>query len=200
MIHDHLALPNLTGLNVLIGPTITPTAPRFIPLSNAYSRSLRKLAFKAYLTNPELSSKLTLAEGTYAWVTGPTYESSAEGRFLSTAGADVVGASTVPEVLIAREEGMEVLVLSLVTNSVVMAQTESIRTEVEAQIMQSVSQMFVEGQILTTEEIKFQAGCINNEVGVHVEQVVSHEEVLSAGNDKAADVRALVTAIVELVV
>jgi purine nucleoside phosphorylase len=59
--------------------------------------------------------------------------------------------------------------------------------------------MFFEGQILTTEEIEFQAGSINNEVGVHVEQVVSHEEVLNAGNDKAADVRALVTAIVELV-
>lgn len=56
------------------------------------------------------------------------------------------------------------------------------------------------GAILITEEIKFQVGSINNEVGVHVEQVVSHEEVLSAGNDKAADVRALVTAIVELVV
>jgi len=187
----------MTGLNVLIGPTLTPNTPRFIPLHNAYSLVLRKLAFKAYLTNPELSSKLTLAEGTYAWVTGPTYESSAEGRFLSTAGADVVGASTVPEVLVAREEGMEVLVLSLVTNSVVMAQKESIRVEVEAQL---VCQMFFEGQILTIEEIKFQAGSINNEVGVHVEQVVSHEEVLNTGNDKAADVRALVTAIVELVV
>jgi len=157
------------------------------------------LAFKAYFTNTELSSKLTLAEGTYAWVTGPTYESSAEGRFLSTAGADVVGASTVPEVLIAREEGMEVLVLSLVTNSVVMAQKEGIKTEVEAQL-ELVCQMFFEGQILTTEAIKFQAGSISNEVGVHVEQVVSHEEVLNAGNDKAVDVRALVTAIVELIV
>ena len=197
VIHDHLALPNLTGLNVLIGPTLTPNTPRFLPLSNAYSLALRKLAFKAYLTNPELSSTLTLAEGTYAWVTGPTYESCTEGRFLSTAGADVVGASTVPEVLIAREEGMEVLVLSLVTNSVVMAQKETIKAEVEAQL---VGQMFVEGQILTTEEMKFQAGSINNEGGVHVENVVSHEEVLNAGNDKAADVRALVTAIVELVV
>lgn len=197
VIHDHLALPNLTGLNVLIGPTFTPNTPRFIPLSDAYSVTLRKLAFKAYLTNSELSSTLTLAEGTYAWVTGPTYESSTEGRFLSTAGADVVGASTVPEVLIAREEGMEVLVLSLVTNSVVMAQKESIKAEVEAQL---VCQMFVEGQILRTEEMKFQAGSINNEGGVHVEKVVSHEEVLNAGNDKAADVRALVTAIVELVV
>jgi len=131
---------------------LAPDTPRFTPLSNAYSLTLRKLAFKAYMTNPELSSKLTLAEGTYAWVTGPTYESSVEGRFLRTAGADVVGASTVPEVLVAKEEGMEVLVLSLVTNSVVMAQKESIRAEVEAQM---VCQIFFQGQMLTTEEIKF---------------------------------------------
>lgn len=135
VIQDHLALPNLTGLNVLMGPTLTPNAPRFTPLSNAYSRTLRKLAFKAYLTNPELRSNLTLAEGTYAWVTGPTYESSVEGRFLSKAGADVVGASTVPEVLVAREENMEVLVLSLVTNSVVTAQRESIRADVESELV-----------------------------------------------------------------
>ena len=51
------------------------------------------------------------------------------------AGADVVGASTVPEVLVAREEGMDVLVLSLVTNSVVMTQRESIRAEVEAEMV-----------------------------------------------------------------
>jgi len=161
-----------------MGPVFTLNTPRFIPLSNVYSRTFRKLAFKAYLTNPELSLAITLAEGTYAWVTGPTYESSVEGRFLSMAGADVVGASTVPEVLVAREEGMEVLVLSLVTNTVVTAPRESVRVEVEAEL----------------------AGSIDKELGVHVEQVVSHEEVLYAGNDKAANVRALVTAIVELIV
>jgi purine-nucleoside phosphorylase len=147
VIHDHLALPNLTGLNPLIGPVLTPTTPRFIPLSNAYSRSLRRMAFKVYMTNAELSFKLTLAEGTYAWVTGPTYETSVEGRFLSMAGADVVGASTVPEVLVAREEGMEVLVLSLVTNRVVMAQKESVKAEVEAGLVSRS----VRGQILFTE-------------------------------------------------
>ena len=57
-----------------------------------------------------------------------------------------------------------------------------------------------QGHVLIAEEIKFQAGSKNNESEVHVEQVVSHEEVLNAGNSKAADVRALVTALVELVV
>jgi purine-nucleoside phosphorylase len=140
----------MTGLNALMGPVFTLNTPRFIPLSNVYSRTFRKLAFKAYLTNPELS--LALTEGTYAWVTGPTYESSVEGRFLSMAGADVVGASTVPEVLVAREEGMEVLVLSLVTNTVVTAPRESVRVEVEAEL---VCQVAFRGQMLITEKSNF---------------------------------------------
>lgn len=132
VIHDHLALPNMTGLNVLFGPPFSSGLPRFLPLSDAYSRTLRKAVFKAYLTTDRLQDTLKLAEGTYAWVTGPTYETSAEGIFLAQAGADVVGASTVPEVLVAREEGMEVLVLSLVTNQVVMnKERKTIRREME---------------------------------------------------------------------
>jgi hypothetical protein len=60
-----------------------------------------------------------LAEGTYAWVSGPTYETRGEAKLLAGAGACVVGMSTVPEVVAARDEGMRVLVLSLVTNMVV---------------------------------------------------------------------------------
>ena len=75
------------------------------------------------------------AEGTYAWVSGPTYESPAEGRFLRTAGADVVGMSTVPEVLAAREEGLEVIALTLVTNFVVIPDTyRSIKDEIKAEV------------------------------------------------------------------
>lgn len=67
---------------------------------------------------------IPLHEGTYAYVAGPTYETPAEGRFLRAAGADVVGMSTVPEVLAAREAGVEVVVLSLVTNKVVVGSKE----------------------------------------------------------------------------
>ena len=68
-------------------------------------------------------------------MSGPTYETSAEGRFLRRAGADVVGMSTVPEVVVAREEGLRVLVLSLVTNAVVIPDHErSIKAEVEAEV------------------------------------------------------------------
>ncbi|KAF5365163.1 hypothetical protein D9757_011762 [Collybiopsis confluens] len=107
VVQDHIALPNLTGLNPLLGPQwIDPERvyPRFLPLSDAYSRSLRKLVFRAAHA---LSLPLnTLGEGTYAWVSGPTYETPAEGRFLRAAGADVVGMSTAPEVVVAKEEGM----------------------------------------------------------------------------------------------
>jgi len=103
-------------------------------MSNAYSRPLRKLVFKAAV-KLQLSSD-SLAEGTYAWVSGPTYETPAEGRFLRNAGADVVGMSTIPEVIVAREEGLEVIVLSLVTNFVVIPEGyRSVREEVEAEVI-----------------------------------------------------------------
>lgn len=134
VIRDHLALPNLTGpLNPLLGPLISPNYQRFIPLSDAYSPQLRRFAF---LASHHLSfTSDALAEGTYAWVSGPTYETPAEGRFLRAAGADVVGMSTVPEVVAARDEGMNVIVLSLVTNAVVISgEYRSIKEEVEAEV------------------------------------------------------------------
>jgi purine-nucleoside phosphorylase len=138
VIQDHLALPALTGMNPLLGPQPSPSYPRFLPLSDAYSPALRRLAF---LASHHLSfDRSALAEGTYAWVSGPTYETPAEGRFLRHSGADVVGMSTVPEVIAAREEGLNVLVLSLVTNFVVIPDKyRSIREEVEAEVSQECS-------------------------------------------------------------
>ena len=102
-------------------------------MSDAYSPRLRRLAFLAAheLEFPDDA----LAEGVYAWVSGPTYETPAEGRFLRSIGADVVGMSTVPEVVAAREEGVEVVVLSLVTNNVVIPEKHrSIKDEVRAEV------------------------------------------------------------------
>ncbi|TFY69602.1 hypothetical protein EVG20_g3092 [Dentipellis fragilis] len=133
VIHDHIALPLLTGLNPLFGPQTSPDHARFIPLSDAYSRPLRVAAFRA--AHALQLSKDALAEGTYAWVSGPTYETPAEGRFLRAAGGDVAGMSTIPEVVTARDEGLNVLVLSLVTNKVVIPDSyRSVREEVEAEI------------------------------------------------------------------
>lgn len=129
-----MALPNLTGtLHPLLGPVTGPSYARFLPLSDAYSPILRRLAFLA--ARALALGAGALAEGTYAWVSGPTYETPAEGRFLRAAGADVVGMSTVPEVVVAREEGLQVMVLSLVTNAVVIPETyRSIKEEVEAEV------------------------------------------------------------------
>lgn len=134
VIQDHLALPNLTGpLNPLFGPRISPEYSRFIPLSDAYSVKLRRLAFLA--AHDLTLGEDALEEGTYAWVSGPSYETPAEGRFLRSVGCDVVGMSTIPEVLAARDEGMEVMVLSLVTNAVVIPDSyRSIKEEVKAEV------------------------------------------------------------------
>ena len=133
VVQDHIAFPNLTGMNPLLGPPVGPNYPRFLPLSTAYSATLRRLAF---LAAHKLGLGLNaLAEGVYAWVSGPTYETPAEGRMLRNAGADVVGMSTIPEVVAGKEEGLEVLVLSLVTNMVVIPDKyRSIREEVEAEV------------------------------------------------------------------
>ncbi|KAI0634531.1 hypothetical protein C8Q77DRAFT_1194637 [Trametes polyzona] len=173
VIQDHLALPNLTGMNPLLGPPVGPEYPRFLPLSTAYSASLRRLAF---LAAHKLKLGLdALAEGVYAWVSGPTYETPAEGRMLRNAGADVVGMSTVPEVVAGKEEGMEVLVLSLVTNMVVIPNKyRSIKEEVEAELA---------GKPVVRQE----------------EETVSHEEVLLIGKQKAEVMKNLVEKIVELI-
>ncbi|KAG6805450.1 hypothetical protein H0H93_004774, partial [Arthromyces matolae] len=77
----------MTGMNPLLGPQTSLDHPRFLPLSDAYSPALRRLAF---LSAHKLSlDRNALAEGIYAWVGGPTYETPAEGRLLRLAGADV---------------------------------------------------------------------------------------------------------------
>lgn len=106
LISDHL---NLTGRSPLSGPS-APDAlglPRFADLTEAYSPRLRALA---QAVDP------TLEEGVYAGLPGPHYETPAEIRMLQTLGADLVGMSTVHEVIAARHVGAEVLGLSLVTN------------------------------------------------------------------------------------
>jgi purine-nucleoside phosphorylase len=105
LVSDHL---NLTGRSPLEGPA--PAAvypPRFVDLSDAYSSRLRELA---------RSVEPSLAEGVYAALPGPHYETPAEIRMLSALGADLVGMSTVWETIAARHLGAEVLALSLVTN------------------------------------------------------------------------------------
>jgi purine-nucleoside phosphorylase len=113
-ISDHI---NLTGSNAASGPNdprfaLRPhTGYRFFDMTTAYSPRLRKLALAE-----AASQNIPLPEGVYLAVLGPSYETPAEIRAFRTLGADLVGMSTVHEVIIARHMGIEVLGLSLVTN------------------------------------------------------------------------------------
>ena len=104
VIADHL---NLMGTNPLIGPHIAAAGPRFPDMTDAYDPELRRIAREI---DP------SLAEGVYAALSGPNYETPAEIRMVRTLGADLVGMSTVPECIAARSLGLRVLGLSCVTN------------------------------------------------------------------------------------
>jgi len=108
LISDHI---NLQGANPLVGPNDDTLGPRFPDMSEAYSRDYRECA---KLVAAELC--VPISEGVYAAMLGPSYETPAEIRFLRTIGADVVGMSTVPEVIVANHMGMKVLGISCVTN------------------------------------------------------------------------------------
>jgi purine-nucleoside phosphorylase len=102
---------NNMGQNPLIGPNDDTKGVRFPDMSNAYSERLRKLA-----REKAESLNLTIQEGVYVGNTGPAYETPAEIRMLRVMGADAVGMSTVPEVIVARHAGLEVLGISCISN------------------------------------------------------------------------------------
>jgi purine-nucleoside phosphorylase len=110
LISDHL---NLMGDNPLIGPYDELFGERFPDMSEPYSLPLRNVAKKA-----AKKSSVELVETVYAAVSGPSYETAAEIRMLRTFGADTVGMSVVPEVLVARQLGIRVLGLSVITDQV----------------------------------------------------------------------------------
>jgi purine nucleoside phosphorylase I, inosine and guanosine-specific len=107
-ISDHI---NFTGSNAALGPNETKFGPRFFDMTAAYSPRLRALAHAE-----ARRQNIPFSEGVYLAVLGPSYETPAEIRAFRILGADLVGMSTVHEVIVARHMGLEVLGLSLVTN------------------------------------------------------------------------------------
>lgn len=108
LITDHL---NLVGTNPLIGPNDDTLGPRFPDLSKVYTPKLREIALQV-----AKKRNISLQQGVYAWLSGPTYETPAEIKMVRILGADAVGMSTVPEAIVARHSNMDVLGISCLTN------------------------------------------------------------------------------------
>lgn len=111
LITDNLNLVGMMGFNPLIGPNMDELGPRFPDMSQSYDRVLNDTARQA-----SRETGIPLREGVYAGLSGPSFESPADLRFLRAVGADAVGMSTVPEVIVARHGGLRVLGISGISN------------------------------------------------------------------------------------
>ena len=111
LLTDHINLVGMAGFNPLRGPNDSRFGPRFVEMSTAYDLALRGIAMQVAA---ELG--LELRQGVYVMSAGPTFETPADVRFLRLIGADAVGMSTVPEVIVACHQGMRVLGISHISN------------------------------------------------------------------------------------
>jgi purine-nucleoside phosphorylase len=118
LLNDHI---NFSGLNPLIGE---PSDRRFVPMKDAYDPGIR-----AALKQAAEDEDIALAEGVYAWYSGPSFETPAEIRAIHMLGADAVGMSTVPEVILARFLGLKAAAISTVTNMAAGLSDEAISHE-----------------------------------------------------------------------
>lgn len=135
LITDHI---NNTGQNPLIGPNDDSQGVRFPDLSGAYNRDLQSLA-------RQVAKELTidLKEGVYVWNTGPTYETPAEVKVLQAVGGDAVGMSTVPEVIVARHIGLDVLGISCISNMAAGILDEKLSHDEVIETTESVRETFI---------------------------------------------------------
>jgi purine-nucleoside phosphorylase len=111
LITDHISFVGMAGPNPLRGPNIDELGTRFPDMSQAYDRAFNDLARR--VTQEE---NISMREGVYAGLSGPSFETPADLRFLRVMGADAVGMSTVPEVIVARHAGIRVLGISGISN------------------------------------------------------------------------------------
>jgi len=135
IIEDHL---NLQSTNPLLGPNENRYGPRFFDMSDAYDKKMREMTSAA-------ARKLRLAvhRGIYAALTGPSYETPAEIRMLRVLGADAVGMSTVPEVIVANHMGVECLGISCITNMAAGVLKQKINHEEVMQVGERVKGDFI---------------------------------------------------------
>ncbi|RPB01697.1 inosine guanosine and [Choiromyces venosus 120613-1] len=170
VLNDHINFPGLAGQHPLWGPNEEKFGTRFPALSEAYDLSLRKQIHLSYKKLQLTSEKRKLHEGVYVFVSGPTssFETRAECRLLRALGADVVGMSTVPEVIVARHCGIRVLAMSLVTNCAVLEPGP----RGDSMLVEEMGEEVLKGVL--------ESGAAN------------HEEVLETGAAAARDLQGLV--------
>lgn len=111
LITDHIAMISMAGMNPLRGPNLDEFGPRFPDMSQAYDRAYNEIARET-----AREAGIALREGVYIGLSGPSFETPADLRFLRAIGADAVGMSTVPEVIVARHGGTRVLGISGISN------------------------------------------------------------------------------------
>jgi purine-nucleoside phosphorylase len=133
LIVDHLNLIGMAGLNPLRGPNLDELGTRFPDMSQAYDKALSDIA-----RDVATEEKIALQEGIYVSLVGPSFETPADLRFLRIAGADAVGMSTVPEVIIARHGGIRVLGISGISN----------KANLDGQTITTHEEIMAAGQIL----------------------------------------------------
>lgn len=163
----------MAGNHPLRGPNANDFGVRFPALSDAYDLDLRRQAHQIWQQLSRTSgTSRKLHEGVYAFVGGPSYETRAECRMLRSMGADLVGMSTVPEIIVARHCSMRVLAFSLVTNNAILDPgPRGDDIEVQQYNRQSSTNVIEKGK-------------------------ATHEEVLEASQKAALDVQHLVCSLV----
>lgn len=147
LITDNLNLMGMSGANPLMGPNIDELGPRFPDMSQPYDRSLMALA-----RTSAAAANLVLREGVYCGLSGPSFESPADLRFLKLAGADAVGMSTVPEVIVARHGGLRVLGFSGISN----------KANLDGSTVTTHEEVIEAGRIITPKMEKIIRGVLNS--------------------------------------
>ncbi|HZX21841.1 MAG TPA: purine-nucleoside phosphorylase [Clostridia bacterium] len=135
VINDHI---NMTGNNPLIGPNYPELGPRFPDMSDAYDRDLIQLVHR---TGEKIG--IETHEGVYVSISGPAYSSKAESRMFQLMGADTIGMSTVPEVIVAKHSGLKVIGISCVTDMAIFEGPETISHEQVMEIADKTRPKFI---------------------------------------------------------
>ncbi|HJW91619.1 MAG TPA: purine-nucleoside phosphorylase [Anaerolineales bacterium] len=147
LITDHLNLLGMAGVNPLRGPNLDELGPRFPDMSQAYDRDLGDLARRV-----AAEARIHLNEGVYVCLAGPSFETPADLRFLRMVGADAVGMSTVPEVIVARHAGQRVLGVSGISN----------KANLDGSTMTTHTEVLEAGQVIVPKLVTLIRGVLRN--------------------------------------